>query len=67
MNSIAARLPKIAFPSDTLAVNTIDQFDLLCAGRSPSQKLNSIAARLAKIAFSPDTLAVNTIDQFDLL
>ncbi|GFW39232.1 transposon Tf2-9 polyprotein [Trichonephila clavipes] len=29
LNSIAARLPKIAFPSDTVAVNTIDQFDLL--------------------------------------
>ncbi|GFX89789.1 hypothetical protein TNCV_2245891 [Trichonephila clavipes] len=66
LNSIAARLPKIAFPSDTVAVNTIDQFDLL-AGRSPSPKLNSIAARLPKIAFPSDTVAVNTIDQFDLL
>ncbi|GFT61559.1 hypothetical protein TNCV_34201 [Trichonephila clavipes] len=52
MNSIAALLPKIAFPPDTLAVNTIDQFDLLSAGRSPSPKLNSIAARLPKMSFS---------------
>ncbi|GFV31650.1 uncharacterized protein TNCV_692241 [Trichonephila clavipes] len=52
MNSIAALLPKIAFPPDTVAVNTIDQFDLL-AGRSPSPKLNSIAARLPKMSFSP--------------
>ncbi|GFU58826.1 hypothetical protein TNCV_4840051 [Trichonephila clavipes] len=29
LNSIAARLPKIAFPSNTVAVNTKDQFDLL--------------------------------------
>ncbi|GFT00034.1 hypothetical protein TNCV_420611 [Trichonephila clavipes] len=52
MNSIVARLPKIAFPPDTVAVNTIDQFDLLLAGRSPP-KLNSIAARLPKMSFSP--------------
>ncbi|GFV64205.1 hypothetical protein TNCV_1807031 [Trichonephila clavipes] len=52
MNSIAALLQKIAFPPDTVAVNAIDQFDLLRAGRSPSPKLNSIAARLPKMSFS---------------
>ncbi|GFW02553.1 hypothetical protein TNCV_2455691 [Trichonephila clavipes] len=63
MISIAARLPKIAFPSDTLAVNTIDQFDL-CAGRSFSPKLNSIAARLPKIAIPSDTVAIVSVQYF---
>ncbi|GFV85745.1 hypothetical protein TNCV_2003651 [Trichonephila clavipes] len=54
------------FPSDTLAVNTIDQFDLL-AGRSFLQKAEAESQNGFRKSLSLRTLAVNTIDQFDLL
>ncbi|GFS87071.1 hypothetical protein TNCV_372511, partial [Trichonephila clavipes] len=60
------RLPKIAFPPDTVDVNTIDQFDLR-AGRSPSEAEFNCSTASENRFSSGHCVAVNTIDQFDLL